>query len=59
MIACPYCFNQLRISTAMEQLIGKVDLAIECSSCGQTVIYKNMEPKKYRLKSDQATKAPN
>lgn len=44
MIACPYCFSELRLSKAMSQMIGRIDMVIQCHSCGQRVLYKK-EPK--------------
>lgn len=44
MIACPYCFSELKISTALAQMIGRFDLVIECPACHQRVLYKK-EPK--------------
>ena len=44
MIACPYCFSELRLSKAMTQMIGRIDMVIQCGSCGQRVLYKK-EPK--------------
>jgi hypothetical protein len=37
---CPYCFKELTISLALEELIGKIDIKIPCSHCDQWVTYK-------------------
>ena len=52
MIACPYCFNQLRLSEAMTQLIGKTEIVIQCSSCQQRLIYKKVIEAKTRVKQE-------
>jgi C4-type Zn-finger protein len=40
MVICPFCNETMRVSEAMEQIIGVLEVTIECEKCHKRIIFK-------------------
>jgi transcription elongation factor Elf1 len=37
---CPFCNEELRVSKALETIIGKLEVTIECEKCERRIVFR-------------------
>ena len=37
---CPFCNEELRVSKALETLLGKLEVTIECAKCEKRIVFR-------------------
>jgi transcription elongation factor Elf1 len=40
MMMCPFCNEELRVSKALETIIGKLEVTIECEKCERRIVFR-------------------